>query len=168
MTFEVEIGVRARIVSVEPAVPGRYRLVVDGRARTLHAARVGGFGLSLLGDGGDSREVHLVPAGPNGEMLALLEGRAIILAINGRRLGRRAGDAGSHAGDQIVSAPMPGRVVRVLVGPGDEVKARQPVVVVEAMKMENELRAPRAGTVRDVTVSPGMSVERGRALVTIG
>ncbi len=48
---------------------------------------------------------------------------------------------------------MPGRVVRVLVAPGDEVAARQPVVVVEAMKMENELRSPKAGRVKDVAVA---------------
>jgi biotin carboxyl carrier protein len=62
---------------------------------------------------------------------------------------------------------MPGRVVRVLVGPGDEVAVRQPLVVVEAMKMENELRSPKAGIVKEVTVSAGMSVDAGRVLVTI-
>jgi biotin carboxyl carrier protein len=63
---------------------------------------------------------------------------------------------------------MPGRVVRVLVGPGDEVAARQGVVVVEAMKMENELRAPRAGRVKEIAVAAGASVEAGRVLVVIG
>jgi biotin carboxyl carrier protein len=62
---------------------------------------------------------------------------------------------------------MPGRVVRVLVSPGDEVSPSQGVVVVEAMKMENELRAPRGGRVKDVSVSPGTSVEAGRVLVVI-
>ena len=64
-------------------------------------------------------------------------------------------------------APMPGRVVRVLVKPGDEVAPRQGLVVVEAMKMENELSSPRAGTVREVTVSEGASVEAGRLLAVI-
>jgi biotin carboxyl carrier protein len=62
---------------------------------------------------------------------------------------------------------MPGRVVRVLVAPGDEVERRQPVVVVEAMKMENELRSPKAGRVKDVAVTAGTSVEAGRVLVVI-
>ena len=62
---------------------------------------------------------------------------------------------------------MPGRVVRVLVAPGDDVEARQAVVVVEAMKMENELRAPRAGKVREVNVAAGTSVEAGRVLAVI-
>jgi len=62
---------------------------------------------------------------------------------------------------------MPGRVVRILVQPGDEVAARQGVVVVEAMKMENELRSPKAGRVKDVAVAEGASVEAGRVLVVI-
>jgi biotin carboxyl carrier protein len=62
---------------------------------------------------------------------------------------------------------MPGRIARVLVAPGDEVAARQGVVVVEAMKMENELRSPKAGRVKDVAVAPGALVEAGRVLVVI-
>ena len=62
---------------------------------------------------------------------------------------------------------MPGKVVRVLVGVGDVVQARQPVVVVEAMKMENELRASRVGTVTEVHVREGVSVDAGAPLVVI-
>jgi biotin carboxyl carrier protein len=62
---------------------------------------------------------------------------------------------------------MPGRIVKVLVAPGDVVAARQGVVIVEAMKMENELRAPRSGTVADVRVTEGMSVEANSVLVVL-
>jgi biotin carboxyl carrier protein len=62
---------------------------------------------------------------------------------------------------------MPGRVIKVLVKPGDEVRPRQPLVIVEAMKMENELSAARAGRVKDVQVRDGMSVEAGRLLVVV-
>ena len=62
---------------------------------------------------------------------------------------------------------MPGRVVRVLVAPATRSSARQAVVVVEAMKMENELRSPKAGRVKEVGVTPGTSVEAGRVLVVI-
>jgi biotin carboxyl carrier protein len=62
---------------------------------------------------------------------------------------------------------MPGKVVRVLVEPGDEVAGRQPLVVVEAMKMENELSSPRPGRVKEVAVRPGQSVEAGRLLVVV-
>ena len=62
---------------------------------------------------------------------------------------------------------MPGKIVRVLVKTGDAVTARQPVVVVEAMKMENELRASRDGTVAEIQVSEGMSVDAGALLLVI-
>ena len=62
---------------------------------------------------------------------------------------------------------MPGRVVKVLVTAGQAVEARQPLVIVEAMKMENELRAPRAGTVASVLVADGMPVEAGTVLVVV-
>jgi len=170
MTFEIEIEGRTRAVSVERAGKDRYRVIVDGRPHVVDAARIGEFGLSLFLNDGDimSREVQVAPVGVTGELLAVLDGRSVGVTVNGRRSRRRAADAaGSGAGEQSVLAPMPGRVVRVLVGPGDEVTARQPVVVVEAMKMENELRSPKTGTVREVTVSTGMSVEAGRVLVTI-
>jgi biotin carboxyl carrier protein len=66
-----------------------------------------------------------------------------------------------------VIAPMPGRIVKVLVKAGDRVARGQGLVVVEAMKMENELRAPREGTVAAVRVSEGMSVEASAVLVVV-
>ena len=169
MTFEIEIAGRTRTVSVARADRGRYRVTVDGTAHLVDAVRTGEFALSiLLGDEGTSREVQVAPAGTAGELLAGLEGRTVAVVLNGRRARRRAADpTGQGHGEQTIIAPMPGRVVRVLVGPGDAVDARQPLVVVEAMKMENELRSPRAGTIKDVTVSAGMSVDAGRVLVTV-
>ncbi|MBA2260483.1 MAG: acetyl-CoA carboxylase biotin carboxyl carrier protein subunit, partial [Acidobacteria bacterium] len=79
--------------------------------------------------------------------------------VNGQRTGRAASEGtGASDGDQPVVAPMPGRVVRVLVSVGDEVELRQGVVVVEAMKMENELRSPKKGRVKSISVTPGTSV----------
>jgi biotin carboxyl carrier protein len=70
-------------------------------------------------------------------------------------------------GPAPVRAPMPGLIVRVNVKVGDEVQAGQGLVVMEAMKMENELRATAAGTVRSVEVSPGTVVEKGALLVAL-
>jgi hypothetical protein len=112
-------------------------------------------------------EVLLAPANGTGEWLVTLGGRSAMVAVNGRRTGR-ATDTARHAhGEQSIVAPMPGRVVRVLVSPGDAVAARQGVIVVEAMKMENELRAPKAGRVKEVSVAAGTSVDAGRVLVII-
>jgi pyruvate carboxylase subunit B len=70
-------------------------------------------------------------------------------------------------GPAPILAPMPGLIVRVSVKAGDKVEAGQGVVVMEAMKMENELRATAAGTVRSVEVTPGMAVEKGTLLVAL-
>jgi biotin carboxyl carrier protein len=168
MTFDIEINGRARVVSVERAAAGRYRVTVDGTPHLIDAERVGSFGLSLLMDGGVSRDVQIAPGGAPGEMLVRLDGRTAAALIDGRRTGRASADGGTHArGEQAVVAPMPGRIVRLLVSRGDDVAARQGVVVVEAMKMENELRSPKAGRVKDVAVTAGASVEAGRVLIVI-
>ena len=83
------------------------------------------------------------------------------------RAARRIGATAPPTGPLRILAPMPGKVVRVPVRPGDQVEARQPVVVIEAMKMENALSAGRAGIVREVLVQEGMSVEAGRPLVVL-
>ena len=136
----------------------------------VDAQCTGPFGLSLLfpDDTHGGVRVSLAPGSAPGEMLAYLGGRTVPVVVNGRRTGRAAADVGGGAhGEQKVAAPMPGRVVRVLVAPGDAVEARQPVIVVEAMKMENELRSPKAGQVKEVTVGAGASVEAGRVLGVI-
>lgn len=70
-------------------------------------------------------------------------------------------------GDIAISAPIPGLVVKVLVGEGEEVEAEQPVILLEAMKMENELRAVRAGRVKHVKVAPGQRVEQNAVLLVL-
>jgi biotin carboxyl carrier protein len=175
MTFEIELGGRSRSVSIERAGAAdngsqRLRVNVDGETSLVDVRRSGEFGLSLVfPDMADrSATVHIVPGQAPGEMLGYLAGRMLVVAVNASRTGRAAADigAGTH-GEQKVVAPMPGRVVRVLVNAGDAVVLRQPVIVVEAMKMENELRSPKAGRVKDVAVTAGTSVEAGRVLVVI-
>src|SRR6185436_10635897 len=111
---------------------------------------------SLLVGGGDtpieSYEVA-VTAQPGGDAVVHVNGHALPVVIGGAaaRFGAAArrgkgGHAEAH-GPQRVVAPMPGRIVQVLVAVGDVVALRQGLVVIEAMKMENELRAPKAGTV---------------------
>ena len=171
MIWEIDLNGRTRSVSVERAgAPGRYRVTVDGVATLVDAQRSGEFAVSLLfPDAAHSAaRVSLAPGGAPGEMLAAVRGRVAAVVVNGRRTGRGPADTGAGAdGEQKVVAPMPGRVVRVLVAAGDEVQARQPVVVVEAMKMENELRSPKTGRVKDVPVAAGASVEAGRVLMVI-
>jgi biotin carboxyl carrier protein len=90
----------------------------------------------------------------------------IPVVLNGRR---RRHDAAGHvgAGPQRIVAPMPGRIVRVGVKAGEAVRARQTIVVIEAMKMENELRAGHDGFVSELYAEEGASVDAGALLVVI-
>jgi biotin carboxyl carrier protein len=185
MIFEIELNGRVRQVSVETSDrPGAYRVTLDGRPLVLDVSRAGAFGLSLVTmDGATvpesprsspekvtiarSTDLQITPGKGPGELLVNLQGRTIPVRLNGRRTGH-AHDTSAHGHDEVsIVAPMPGRVVRVLAAVGDDVAVRQGVVVVEAMKMENELRAPRAGRVKEISVTAGTSVEAGRILAVI-
>jgi biotin carboxyl carrier protein len=171
MKFQFDIADRERTVEVHRQPQG-FRIVVDGRERTVDAVRVGGDTWSLIVRDADgsvrSVEAVVLPQNGNGGMDVFIDGHRIAVGKRGG-LGRRVrGVAGAQgSGPQRVTAPMPGKIVRVLVKPGDEVQARQSLVVVEAMKMENELRAARNGRVREVPAVEGQSVEAGTTLVIV-
>ena len=111
-----------------------------------------------MGGGGGTRWA-LGAGGERIEVEAVDERTRQIQALTGRRAGGPAGG--------VVRAPMPGLVVRVDVVEGQRVAAGASLVVVEAMKMENELRAPRPGRIAQVHVRPGTAVEKGVPLVTL-
>ena len=172
MQYEVEVGGRLRQVVIARSSDG-FAVTVDGRTHHVDAARVDAHTLSLIVDGPEaeavrqSREVT-VAADPAGVLTVRVGSTPVSVTLNGRRRWGRKGEGRSTAtGPQRLTAPMPGKVVRVLVSPGETVKARQPVVVVEAMKMENELRAGRDGTVTEVHAREGMSVDAGALLLVI-
>jgi biotin carboxyl carrier protein len=188
MTFEVETGDVRRVVEVTES-HGKYRVVVDGKALEVDLAQAGDVWSLLVVPGREesrsSRDVvsarsYEVAFGtePGAERLVYVNGRAVPVRLEGpatverRRAGSRRDGSGRHAGDvrggpSEVRAPMPGRIVKVLVGAGDIVSAGQGVAVVEAMKMENEVRAPRSGKVREVRVAQGTLVEARAVLVVI-
>jgi biotin carboxyl carrier protein len=192
MRFEVEFGGRTRAIAIERTDrPGRFRVSVDGVPHVLDVARTSDFVLSVLTIADTvpflpaeshervaapssnpepvtlSREIGLTPLPAAGQLLVNLDGRTATVTVNGRRTGHAAEAGAQVHGEVAITAPMPGRVVRLLAAPGDAVNARQGIVVVEAMKMENELRAPRAGRVKQVCAAPGTSVEAGRILAVI-
>ena len=170
MQLQVDVNGRLKTVDIEHK-DGLYRVLIDGVERMVDAAAVDGstFSLICLADGRSSQEVGLAPTGLPGETAVHMPaGVASVRVLTGAasRFGRGSG-AAQAAGTQQVLAPMPGKVVKVLVKAGDAVKARQGLVVVEAMKMENELRSPKDGRVSDVLVAEGASVEAGRPLVVV-
>ncbi|MCY3845024.1 MAG: acetyl-CoA carboxylase biotin carboxyl carrier protein subunit [Acidobacteria bacterium] len=175
MRVEIAIGDRLREVAVEEdsGHPGRFRVTWDGVTRLVDARIVERAGrqalLSLvrLDGAASSREVRCVETGAGGELAVHAGGVVWRTVVNGRRAAGADGAAAGADGEVRVTAPMPGKVVRILVAPGDEVAARQPMIVVEAMKMENEMSASRAGTVKEIRVEEGMSVDAGRVLAVV-
>lgn len=169
MIFEVEIGQRKRTVSIEglgAAGPagGQFRVTIDGEAHEV-SVRPTDLGLSLVFADGRSVDVAATETA-SGEWFVQLP-HVDLTAVVDRRRRERVRPGVAAAGLQRVTAPMPGRVVRVLVKVGDLVEVRQALVVIEAMKMENELTSPKAGTVKEVPASEGQSVEAGRLLVVV-
>lgn len=165
MKFDVEAGGRATAVHLERHADGHFHVTIDGRTRRVDV-RDTDAGLSLVFD--DGRTVQATALARNGgEWLVQLPHIDVPVVVDGERHARRGAGGPAAAGAQRISAPMPGRIVRVLVAVGDDVTHRQGLIVVEAMKMENELGAPKAGRVVEVAVEEGISVEAGRLLIVI-
>jgi biotin carboxyl carrier protein len=170
VTFEIDINGRTRSVVVEPdgAGPdgGRFRVLVEGEPFDV-TLTVTDLGVSLV-YASDGRVVDVAATErPGGEWLLQFPHVTLAAAVDGRRFRRGSAGSVADAGEQRIMAPMPGRVVRVLVKTGDDVAGRQGLVVVEAMKMENELVSPRAGRIKEVAVAEGQSVETGRLLIVV-
>jgi biotin carboxyl carrier protein len=171
MNFDIEINGRPHAVKVE-RVGSRFRIESGGRVDVVDIARIDRATMSMIleGDRDTSHEVGLLDGREPGDLEVHLRAGVVRahVASAGER-GRRSSGAGrgGPGGPQRVTAPMPGKIVKVLVKPGDEVAVRQGLVVIEAMKMENELRATRAGHVKDVHVAEGDLVDAGRLLAVI-
>ncbi len=118
----------------------------------------------------DGAVVDLTTEGVPPELGAIASGHRSYVRVESERMrsANAATKGGGGAGDRLIKSPMPGRVIKLLVAPGDDVAPGQAVVVVEAMKMENELKAKAAGKVTEVHVAVGATVESGAKLVTLG
>ena len=143
--------------------------VADPVAASL--TEVAGTPVRLVRIGDTVHRVIARPAGSRGAYSLWVDGwRYDVEALDERRRAIRdlTAAAAGASGPAPLVAPMPGLVVRVNVAEGDTVAAGQGLVVMEAMKMENELRAPAAGTVTRVLATPGSAVEKGAVLVELG
>jgi biotin carboxyl carrier protein len=173
--YDVDINDRTR--RVEVVRHGHEFLVsVDGQKRVVDVTvQAGAISLVVSDSGEDAatrpRHSHEVAISerPSGELGVHVNGRLVLATVASGRgsWARRGSEASAGKGPAKVAAPMPGKVVKVLVKPGDVVAARQGVVIIEAMKMENELKAPKAGTVSEVRAIEGTSVEAGSVLIVV-
>jgi len=142
---------------------GAYIVTLDGAEHTVDARKLEADFYSILCEG-KSYEVSVESAGSKYVVRHGAHEQVVELADSA---GSGRDELRNKGGLLSIDAVMPGKVVRVLVSPGDGVRAGQGLVVVEAMKMENEIGAPRAGRVKGVDVSPGQNVETGARLVVL-
>ena len=145
----------------------RFTVRWDDTAYEVDVSRLRPGALSLIvpSAGHSSHEVTCDETAA-GELALWVGGRRVWARVtDGRR--PRTVETARAGGDHAVVAPMPGRVVRVLVNPGDTVEVGQGLAVVEAMKMENEVASPAAGVVSEVRAAAGDSVESGAVLVVV-
>jgi len=169
--YAVTVGGKARAVEIEDLGAGAFRVVVDGRERRIDARQVEPGVWSLV-DEATARAACAQIDGTLPNLVVEIDGIQVPVEIEDARsrglaaLAHRT--AGAGGGAAILRSPMPGRVVRIACRVGDVVTSAQGLVVVEAMKMENELRAPRDGTVREIRCQEGAAVESGQDLIVIG
>jgi len=164
MKMEFELGGKSRTLQLERAGE-RWRCTLDGRAFEADAVEVAPGTYSILIEGA-SLEVRVEPRPPG--LRVAVAGTEYAPAIRDpRRWHRHRGAAAEAEGRQQVVAPMPGKVVRVLVKPGETVEAGQGIAVVEAMKMQNEVRAPKSGKIERLLVSENQAVSAGEVLAVV-
>ena len=176
MTCDLETGGGRRTIEFRRR-GSKWEMTLDGRILGVDVTASAGRWSFLIGSHSPEASAGLsarsyevaVDRRSNGERIVHVNGLAVPVSIVDprERLVRRRGSASDETGPRSIVSPMPGRIVKVLVREGETVAAQQGLVVVEAMKMENELRAPRAGRVSAVKVVEGMSVEAKTVLVTL-
>ena len=165
MKFVASLNGRVETVEVTGR-DGRYRLAIGEQTIDVDARRIADGLYSLLIDGVS----HVADVGPGKRGTRVeVEGATYHVEVeeHGRHLTRTRGGVGATGGTQTITAPLPGKITHVAVAPGDRVERGDTVVVIEAMKMENEFKAVAAGTVTEVRVQPGQAVNPGDVLVVI-
>ena len=166
MRYYVQISGREHEVEVSQKPDGTVSATLSGRPVNVDVVAFSARELSVRVGG---RVVDLTLEGNAPQLGVIASGHRTYVHVESERM-RTAGRANraQSAGARDVKAPMPGRVVKVLVAAGDAVTAGQPGAIVEAMKMENEVRAKGPGTVAKVHVAAGATVEANATLVSFG
>lgn len=153
-------------VDIESIGPGQYQLRLNGTTHTVDALMLPHGVLSLQMEG----RAYAVDVDERADSLQVhLRGQSFKIDVaDERKMRQRAATASfTVEGRQLITAPMPGKVTKLLVKLGDEVKEGQGLVVVEAMKMENELKSPKAGKVVELFAQEGSTVENNAKLLTV-
>jgi biotin carboxyl carrier protein len=160
------IDIGGKTHNVEVAQPdGKLRFLLDSKPLEADALEVARGIYSIL-IGGESFEVRTEAAA--GRLRVISRGREMFASVRDPRQWRRRGGTALEAeGRQQIIAPMPGKIIRVLVKAGDAVDTGQGLLVVEAMKMQNEIRSPKSGTVERLSVVEGQAVNAGEVVAVV-
>lgn len=162
----LEGGRREETVDVRRLSPGLYEVKLRGEVHVVDAFRHDYGTLSLIVD--TASYSAMLDWHSTNVNVRLRHSTLPLEILDEKKLRlRRAAGKFSVEGRQIVASPMPGRIVKVLVKMGDEVKQGQGLVVVEAMKMENEMKSPKDGRVVELLVAEGQAVEGNARLCAV-
>jgi biotin carboxyl carrier protein len=165
MKFEVHVGGRRRMVELERNGES-WHVSLDGSAIDAHPAQIAPNVFSVLLNG-QSYEVRVSPVADGTLNLRTSTAEFAAEVVDPRVWrGRRHGPLEAE-GRQQITAPMPGKVVRVLVEPGASVQTGQGLIVVEAMKMQNEIRSPKTGKIERLFAREGQAVDAGEILAVV-
>jgi biotin carboxyl carrier protein len=156
MKFDVVVNGRARELRLEAS-----RFEYNGVAKDYSMEASGPGIFSILIDGRSYQATVLAPG------TIQVNDRVFSVEVFDPRELRARSSAGASHGRQNIVAPMPGKVVRILVSVGDAIEKGQGLIVVEAMKMQNEMKSPKAGTVVEIKTKDGATVAAGEILVVI-
>ena len=166
MAFIAKLGEQTYTVEIEEVDKSVYRVSVDGNEFLVDGKKTGRTNYSLIVD---NRSFEIEVDNSEDQYRVLVDGRNYhVHLVDERRM--RVGGAQSGLqlqGRQKVAVPMPGKVIAVLVSEGDTVEKGQGLVIVEAMKMENEVRSPVPGQVKEIRVKPGDAVGAGAVLAIV-
>jgi biotin carboxyl carrier protein len=159
--YDITVGGKTHRLELK-RVENAWHCLLDGREFSVDAEQVDPQTLSIL-FGGQSYEVRRGP-----EDTLFLRGKRYEVSVDDPRSwrGKRRAGAGTK-GPQKLAASMPGRIVRVLAAEGEKISAGQGIAVVEAMKMQNEIKSPKEGTLKKLLAKPGMNVNAGEVLAIV-
>lgn len=165
MKFDVRISGKTRTIELQRNSE-RWQISLDGTALDADAVEIAPNVFSILLNG-ESFEVRIAPTSEGKLTLQTRHQDFTAEVVDPRAWRDRRHGAVEAEGRQQIVAPMPGKVVRLLVKAGDKVEAGQGLLVVEAMKMQNEVRSPKTGTVERLLVKEGQPVIAGEVLAWI-
>jgi biotin carboxyl carrier protein len=164
MIYEVTVAEKTYRIELQRAESG-WKCMLDGRELPVDVVQGQDGVLSLL-LGGRSYEVKQESIA--GESQVVVDQERFPVSVRDPRSFRSRRPAAEAAhGVKKITAPMPGKIVRLLAAEGSAVEAGQSVIVIEAMKMQNELKAPKNGVIRRIKVAEGAAVEAGQSLAEV-